>query len=117
MAASLGVLFVLLPNQTVWGLTAFGSAYLVTHSFDLSAAVGLGLLAFLVWNDHQPPVLQAYTILLFLAIPAKKILDWPRRRRLQSRQGVHPHASELGSEAEQEWADETPVAKEGTKGV
>ena len=28
-------------------------------------------------------VLLGYTILLFLTIPAKKALDWPRRRRIQ----------------------------------
>ena len=47
MATSLGVLSMLMPEPTLWGLGAFAGVYLVTHIFDLSAGCGLGLLVFL----------------------------------------------------------------------
>ncbi|MDD2695362.1 MAG: glycerol-3-phosphate acyltransferase [Anaerolineales bacterium] len=83
MAAILGMLFILLPWETVWGLLAFGAVYLVSHHFDFSAGMGLGLLAALTWLNHQPGVLLAFAVGLFISIPAKKALDWPRRRRLR----------------------------------
>jgi acyl phosphate:glycerol-3-phosphate acyltransferase len=117
MAAILGALFVLLPLQTGWGLIAFSSAYLLTRNFDLSAAFGLGSLAILVWNDRQPPVLQAYTILLFLSIPAKKVLDWPRRRRLKLARAAHPITGGPEFMKVPEWDDEKPVANEGSNSI
>ena len=83
MAAILGSLFVLMPLETIWGLIAFGSVYLLTRNFDLSAGMGLGLLASLSYIFKQPEVLLGYAIILFLSIPAKKAIDWPRRLRLQ----------------------------------
>ncbi len=82
MASTLGTLAVFLPLQTAIGLMTFGIAYYILRNFDLSAALGLGTLAALTWYSHQPPLLLWYTIILFLSIPAKKALDWPRRRRL-----------------------------------
>lgn len=83
MASILGTLAVFLPLQTAMGLITFGAAYLLLHNFDLSAAIGLGLLAILTWYSDEPNLLSWYTIILFLSIPAKKALDWPRRRRLR----------------------------------
>jgi len=83
MAAILGMLFFLLPVQTCWGLTIFFLAYLLTRNFDLSAAFGLGLLAFLVWYLSSQVLLLYFAVVLFLSIPLKKILDWPRRRRIK----------------------------------
>jgi len=85
MAAILGMLFILLPQETTWGLIVFGTARLITRSFDWSAAFGLGSLAVLTWVNDQPELLLRYAVLLFLSIPAKKALDWPRRRQLQER--------------------------------
>jgi glycerol-3-phosphate acyltransferase PlsY len=82
MAAILGTLFVLMPTETFWGLIGFGTAYLLTRNFDLSAATGLGLLAFLAYLFDQPQVFLGYAVVLFLSIPAKKALDWPRRIQL-----------------------------------
>jgi glycerol-3-phosphate acyltransferase PlsY len=115
MAAILGALFVLLPRQTVWGLASFASVYLVSRNFDLSAGVGLGLIAVLAWSAHQPPILLAYAVLLFLSIPAKKILDWPRRRRLLVRQRGRLNA--VAREEREGWTDEARAADEGTKGI
>jgi len=83
MASILGTLAVFLPLQTLFGLITFAAAYYFLHNFDLSAAIGLGLLALLTWRSEEPDLLLWYTIVLFLSIPAKKALDWPRRRRLR----------------------------------
>jgi len=83
MASILGTLVVLMPVQTFFGLILFGVAYRLWHNFDLSAGMGLGLLAAFTWYSRQPNILIGYTVVLFLSIPAKKVLDWPRRRRLQ----------------------------------
>lgn len=85
MAAILGTLLVFMPKETAGGLVVFGLAYLLTRNFDLSAALGLGFLAFLTWFFNHPDVLFTYVVILFLTIPAKKILDWPRRLRLQKK--------------------------------
>src|SRR3972149_7949371 len=50
MATSLGVLAILLPVSTLVGLLAFGSLYLVTRGFDVSAAIGLGLIVLTSWR-------------------------------------------------------------------
>jgi glycerol-3-phosphate acyltransferase PlsY len=84
MASILGTLVVFMPLQTFFGLILFGVAYWHWRSFDLSAALGLGLLAAFAWYTHQPIVLIVYTVLLFISIPAKKALDWPRRRQLRA---------------------------------
>jgi glycerol-3-phosphate acyltransferase PlsY len=84
MASTLGTLMVFMPVPTFLGLIIFGVAYWLWRSFDLSAAVGLGLLASFAWYTREPDILVLYTVLLFLSIPAKKALDWPRRRRLRN---------------------------------
>lgn len=96
MAAILGMLFVLTPMETLIGLGGFAAAYLIMRSFDPSAAVGLGLLALLAWQQDEPPLLLGCTVLLFLSIPAKKAMDWPRQRRLQNQAPDIPPANETG---------------------
>ena len=94
MAAILGTLFVLMPTETLWGLIGFGTAYLLTRNFDLSAATGLGLLAFLAYLFDQPQVFLGYAVILFLSIPAKKSLDWPRRMQLKRKSIVEARVEE-----------------------
>jgi glycerol-3-phosphate acyltransferase PlsY len=84
MAATLGVLFFLTPVATSWGLVVFFLAYLVTRIFDLSAGLGLGCLAFLVWYTHVNDLILYLAVALFISIPIKKVLDWPRRKRLRT---------------------------------
>jgi glycerol-3-phosphate acyltransferase PlsY len=86
MATTLGVLIILIPGEALVGLAFFGVAYLLWRHFDLSAGLGLGTVAFLVWRSDQPTLMLWFTIALFLAIPAKKALDWPRRHRLAKQQ-------------------------------
>ena len=94
MAAILGALGVLMPLETAVGLIGFATAYLLMRNFDPSAAVGLGLLALMAWQQEQPPLLLGSTILLFLSIPAKKAMDWPRRRQLHKMSSSSPAAEE-----------------------
>jgi glycerol-3-phosphate acyltransferase PlsY len=82
MATSLGVLSMLMPESTLWGMAAFGATYLVIRNFDLSAGVGLALLVFLAWRADEPLAWVGYAALLFVSIPLKKWLDLPRRRAL-----------------------------------
>lgn len=84
MAAILGMLFFLMPVPTIWGLMIFLLAYLFSRNFDLSAGIGLGCMAFLVWVNHSDRLLLYYTIVLFLSIPLKKAIDLPRRKRLRA---------------------------------
>jgi glycerol-3-phosphate acyltransferase PlsY len=86
MAAILGTLFVFMPVATLGGLSVFGVSYLLLRNFDICAAMGLGMLAYLAWRLNQPGELIGYTVVLFLSIPGKKALDWPRRRRLRAAQ-------------------------------
>lgn len=113
MASTLGSLFVLLPQETAWGLIAFGSTYLLTHSFDLSAGVGLGLLAALVWYFNEPRVLLIYAVGLFISIPIKKIIDWPRRRRLLRKTRVDHTEAFLAEDL----LEEPPIGEEKANGV
>jgi glycerol-3-phosphate acyltransferase PlsY len=99
MAVTLGALFVLMPVETSIGLMSFGVSYLFMRSFDPSAAVGLGMVAFLVYVRNESGLLLGTTVLLFLSIPAKKAVDWPRRRRLEKQTLTHNSMKEVnGSE-------------------
>jgi len=84
MATSLGVLAILLPVSTLVGLLAFGSLYLVTRGFDVSAAIGLGLIVLTSWRLEAPTLWVIYGALLFVSIGGKKALDRPRRELLRA---------------------------------
>jgi glycerol-3-phosphate acyltransferase PlsY len=79
MAASLGVLMVLMPDSTIWGLTVFGASFLLLRNFDISAALGLGITVALALLQGQPAQSVACAALLFVSIGVKKWLDLPRR--------------------------------------
>jgi glycerol-3-phosphate acyltransferase PlsY len=82
MAATLGVLLALVPGETLLGLTVYGLLFLVTRHSDLSAGVGIGLVVFLMWRWDEPRLLLISMIGLILSIPAKTLLDRPRRLRV-----------------------------------
>jgi glycerol-3-phosphate acyltransferase PlsY len=79
-ATSLGVLTVLLPRSTLAGLLAFGSLYLATRRFDVSTAIGLGLIVLMAWQLGAAAIRARYAAVLFVSIGAKTVLDRPRRR-------------------------------------
>lgn len=88
MAASLGVLAVLMPVQTLWGLGVFGGAYLLSRNFDLSAAFGLGLIVVQAYLAGLPLTWVAYAAVLFVSVGLKKALDTGRRRAVQAAGGL-----------------------------
>jgi glycerol-3-phosphate acyltransferase PlsY len=83
LAASLGVLTVLLPMQTLWGLLIFGSAFLVFRNFDLSAGLGLGLIVWLTWRADRSIGYVVYAALLFVSVGIKKWIDLPRHEAIK----------------------------------
>ena len=82
LATTLGVLLVLAPPEAVCGLAVYGLLYLLTRHSDLSASVGIGLMAFLIWRWGEAPLLLGCALLMILSIPAKMALDRPRRVRI-----------------------------------
>ena len=84
LAATLGALLVLAPVETLWGLAVYGTLYLLTRHSDLSASVGIGLLVFLIWRSGEPMQLLVCSILMILSVPAKMLLDRPRRLRARA---------------------------------
>jgi glycerol-3-phosphate acyltransferase PlsY len=83
LAASLGVLTVLLPLQTLWGLLVFGSAFLIFRNFDLSAGLGLGLIVWLTWRADKSMGYVVYAAILFVSIGIKKWIDLPRQESIK----------------------------------
>jgi acyl phosphate:glycerol-3-phosphate acyltransferase len=79
LATTAGVLLALVPEETLIGLVVYGLLYLVTRHSDLSAGTGMGLAVFLMWRWGEPPVLLISMVALILTIPAKMLLDRPRR--------------------------------------
>jgi acyl phosphate:glycerol-3-phosphate acyltransferase len=79
MATSLGVLVLLVPEPTLWGLVIFAGSYVILRHFDLSAALGLGLIVALLALQDMPLAWVLYAALLFISIGLKKWLDLPRR--------------------------------------
>mgnify|MGYP005840370703 CR=1 FL=1 len=82
-ATTVGVLCALMPIEGLSGLVVYGLFYLITRKSDVSAGVGMALLATLVEVCGQPRLNLAYTVALLLCVPAKKVLDLPRRKRIK----------------------------------
>jgi hypothetical protein len=61
--------------------------YLATHRFNLSAGVGMAALPALGATAGLPTIALAYIAALFLSVPAKTILDRPRRQRIRDGRG------------------------------
>ena len=83
MATSLGSMSVIFTIETLTGLAIFGLLYLITRHFDLSASIGLGALAALVWKSGRPIIFLFYIVVLFISIPIKKLLDFHVRNPKQ----------------------------------
>jgi glycerol-3-phosphate acyltransferase PlsY len=76
MAASIGVLLVVLPSQTLIGLCVAGLAWLLLrtrHRFDWSMAIGLGAIPLLAWVTGEPPEKVWYPVALLPLIGARKL--------------------------------------------
>ena len=82
LAASLGILSVIMPTPCLLGLVTFGMAFVATRHFDFSAGMGLALIVGLaIYSDYS----LAYILFaagLFISVALKKWLDLPRRRSI-----------------------------------
>lgn len=85
LAATIGVLLVLLPRETLIGLTVLGAAYRVSAHWDESIALGMVSLLVLEFFAGEPQTLIIYTIALLPLVGIKKLLDRPRVRALRAR--------------------------------
>ncbi len=82
LAASLGILCVIMPTPCLWGLMTFGSAFVATRHFDFSAGMGLALIVGLaIYSDYSLAYIL-FTAGLFISVALKKWLDLPRRRTI-----------------------------------
>lgn len=81
LATIAGVLLAMAPEEALVGIAVDGLLFLVTRHSDLSAGVGTGLAVFLMWRWGEPLVLVISMVALILTIPAKMMLDRPRRLR------------------------------------
>jgi glycerol-3-phosphate acyltransferase PlsY len=82
LAATLGALAVLAPVEMAWGMTVYGTLFLITRNSDLGAGVGVGLTVLLMWVFHEPVELIVSSVMLIVSVPAKMMLDRPRRARI-----------------------------------
>jgi glycerol-3-phosphate acyltransferase PlsY len=83
-ATILGVLWMIIPLQTSAGVGVALAILALSRNWDLSMAVGLGLIPLLAWWAGRPPRQVLYPIALLPIIGAKKLIDRPRARRLRA---------------------------------
>lgn len=78
MSTSIGVLFFVLPQETL--VVVFVSALFLVlfRNWDLSMALGFALFPLLAWGWGRSSKLVLYTVALLPIIGIKKILDIPR---------------------------------------
>lgn len=82
LAATLGGLAVLAPVEMAWGMTVYGTLFLITRNSDLGAGVGVGLTVLLMCVFQEPIELIVSSVVLIVSVPAKMVLDRPRRARI-----------------------------------
>ncbi len=85
LACTLGGLTALAFVEMLIGLVLYGLIYLITRNADLGAGVGTGLGVFLIARHGGPLLLVAGAIAIILTIPAKMLLDRPRRAVIRER--------------------------------
>ncbi len=86
LATTVGTMLVLFPEVTLLGMIVYGLLFLITRKSDMSASIGLGLIAL------QLLILQKwssliYTVAMLLFIPVKKMMD---AKRVQQVVKLHP---------------------------
>ena len=84
-AATVGVVLILFPRETLLILALTVVLLLLTRNWDLSWSIGFGALPVLAWLFGRPPRQVLYPVFLFPLIGIKKLIDWPRARKLASR--------------------------------
>lgn len=96
-AASVGVLFVLMPRETLLSVALVALALLLTRNWDWSNGIGFAALPFFAGIAGQTWSRLIYLALLLLLVAVKKLLDRPIRQQLRAR----PPAALTGDESEQ----------------
>lgn len=84
LAATLGGLLVLANFEMALGLIIYGILYLITHNSDLGAGIGTGVGVLLMILRGQPMLLVVGAVAIILIVPAKFLLDKPRRTYLKN---------------------------------
>jgi glycerol-3-phosphate acyltransferase PlsY len=79
LAATLGGLLTLAYFEMAIGLLIYGILYLITRNSDLGAGVGTGIGVLLMALRGQPQLMVVGSVAIILIIPAKFMLDRPRR--------------------------------------
>lgn len=80
MAAMIGVFGVLFPLETALALLILIVALALTHNWDVSCSIGLGLLPVMLWFNGRPPKQVLYPVLMLPTIGLKKLLAvWEAR--------------------------------------
>ena len=82
-AAALGTMSALFPLPTFAALSIFGLSFPVARNFDISMGLGCATMAAILLLTHQYSLL-AYAVAVLLTIPAKKLIDTPRRREIET---------------------------------
>ena len=82
-ATSLGTMLVLFPVPTFIGVATFGAVFLVIKNFNISCGTGGAIIALILGISHQW-LLLVYAVAIFLFIPAKLLIDNPRRRAIEA---------------------------------
>jgi glycerol-3-phosphate acyltransferase PlsY len=78
-STTIGVMFILLPLETLAGFALWGVLLWVTHNFNLSAGVGMGFTLAVAIVRGCAWFLLAYYVTMFLLVLFKRMLDTPRR--------------------------------------
>lgn len=90
LATTLGGLLVLANFEMAIGLIIYGVIYLITRNTDLGAGIGTGTGVLLMALRDQPLLMVVGAVLIILIIPAKFLLDQPRREQyITTARGVH----------------------------
>ena len=85
LATTLGGLLVLANFEILVGLIIYGVLYLITRNSDLGAGIGTGIAVLLMWLRGQQLLLVLGAVMVILIIPAKFMLDRPRRAHIHSK--------------------------------
>ena len=84
LATTLGGLLVLTNFEMLVGLVIYGVLYLITRNSDLGAGIGTGTAVILMVLRGQPLLMVVGAVTIILMIPAKFLLDRPRRVQIHS---------------------------------
>jgi glycerol-3-phosphate acyltransferase PlsY len=81
MATMIGVFGVLFPREMGLALLVLAVSLAITHNWDLSCGISLGLLPVLLWFAGKPSKQALYPVLLLPTIGMKKLMTlWQARR-------------------------------------